>query len=316
MSDQSFSCTAGDFELVLARQGSGGIDLHRLVDRRARFDLATPGTLFTFTLKRGAKHSGIPEEERVLDSSAGWKNVAIQADPNGGLSLAWSQPLRGPEGLRVEAQVQPDPETNALRWQLHISSPGDGWALWRIVFPQVVFQKPGEHPALLLPGLSGQLVHDAWDTDYHHRANYSAGWVAPVPFTAIYGERTGLYWGIHDPLGSTREMIFDGDPQAHTLRLAFDHPIPGMGLAQTEYRLPGEVTWQLFRGDWFDATLIYKNWAGRHARWFPQVTGEGRGDTPLWLRELSVWVSGEVKTQDGRITAESLAPLKKLQEFF
>lgn len=70
------------------------------------------------------------------------------------------------------------------------------------------------------------------------------------------------------------------------------------------------------RGDWFDATLIYKNWVRQHARWFPQVTSEGRSDTPLWLRELSLWVSGDVKTQDGQITLESLSPLKKLQEFF
>lgn len=234
MREPLFTCTAGDLELVLAQQETGGIDLHRLVDRQARFDLVAPGSLFTLTLKRGGQDSSIPKEERVLNSSAGWKNVTIQTAPKGGLSLAWTQPVQGPQGLQVEAQVQPDSENHALHWQLQVSAPGEGWALWRVVFPQVVFQKPGEHPALLLPGLSGQLWQDAWDTDYHHRANYSTGWVAPVPFTAIYGEHSGLYWGIHDPLGSTREMVFDGDPQAHTLRLAFDHPIPGMGLRQTE----------------------------------------------------------------------------------
>ena len=282
-------------------------------DRRARFDLASPGSLFTHNIE-ARWHT--ERRASLWIHLPGWKNVTIQATPNRGLSLAWAQPVQGPEGLQVEVQVQPETENNALHWQLNLSAPGEGWALWRVVFPQAVFHKPGEHPSLLLPGLSGQLCHDAWDTDYHHRANYSAGWVAPVPFTAIYGEDTGLYWGIHDPMGSTREMAFDGDPQTHTLRLAFDHPIPGMGIPETEYSLPGKVIWQLFRGDWFDATLIYKNWVSQHARWFPQSTGEGRSDTPLWLRELSVWVSGDVKTHDGQITAESLVSTKKAAGIF
>ncbi len=316
MTESLITCTAGDLELALARRGPGGLDLQRLVDRRAGCDLAIPGSLFTVILKRVVEGCRAPGDELALDSSAGWNEVAVQAVPGGGLSLAWAHPAQGPQGLRVEAQVQPDAENHALRWQLHASAPGKGWALWRVVFPQAVFHKPGEAPVLLLPSLSGLLHRTAWDTDFHRRLFYPNGWMTPVQFTALYGERGGLYWGIHDPLGSTHEMAIDSDPQAQTLRLALDHPVPGMGLVETEYRLPGEVVWRLLRGDWFDAALIYKNWARQHARWFPQGSPDGRADTPLWLRELSVWVNGEVKTRDGRITPESLAPLKALQQFF
>ena len=47
--------------------------------------------------------------------------------------------------------------------------------------------------------------------------------------------------------------------------------------------------WQLLHGDWFDAAVIYRDWVRRCARWYPRLGPEGRGDTPLWMRELSAW---------------------------
>jgi len=41
-------------------------------------------------------------------------------------------------------------------------------------------------------------------------------------------------------------------------------------------------------GIW-DAAMIYRDWLRGEARWFPKLAGEGRGDPPLWMRELPVW---------------------------
>ena len=38
-----------------------------------------------------------------------------------------------------------------------------------------------------------------------------------------------------------------------------------------------------------DAAMIYRDSLRAEARWFPKLPGEGRGDAPLWMRELPVW---------------------------
>jgi hypothetical protein len=63
-----------------------------------------------------------------------------------------------------------------------------------------------------------------------------------------------------------------------------------MGKPGNPFQLSGEAVWQLLRGDWFDAAIIYRDWVRKQAKWFPTLTTEGRADTPQWMRQLPVWV--------------------------
>jgi hypothetical protein len=47
-----------------------------------------------------------------------------------------------------------------------------------------------------------------------------------------------------------------------------------------------------YRGDWFDAAIMYRDWVRREASWYPRtkISTEGRTDTPLWMKELAVWI--------------------------
>jgi hypothetical protein len=58
------------------------------------------------------------------------------------------------------------------------------------------------------------------------------------------------------------------------------------------FQLCGEAVWQLLRGDWFDASVTYRDWVRREAKWFPKLGPDGRDDTPPWMRGLSVWALG------------------------
>jgi hypothetical protein len=46
------------------------------------------------------------------------------------------------------------------------------------------------------------------------------------------------------------------------------------------------------RGDWFDASVIYRDWVEKEAMWWPDLGSEGRPDTPMWMRELPAWALG------------------------
>ncbi len=132
-------------------------------------------------------------------------------------------------------------------------------------------------------------------------------------------EPTGIYVGVHDPNGSAKEVVVKSEPQMKRVILAFEHPVPNMGAGGIWFSLggrrektpmegneqitEGEVVWQLLRGDWFDAAMIYRYWVRKEAKWFPDGTrdkghgtrGLGQGtriDMPLWIRELCVWAVG------------------------
>jgi hypothetical protein len=115
-----------------------------------------------------------------------------------------------------------------------------------------------------------------------------------MQFLAAYREdrQSGLYLAVHDPWGSTKDLQCESHPQDGTVTLRYEHPVPEMGLPENRFELSGSAVWQLLRGDWFDAAVTYRDWVRREARWYPQLTAEGRSDSPLWLRELSAWGLG------------------------
>ena len=47
------------------------------------------------------------------------------------------------------------------------------------------------------------------------------------------------------------------------MTLAFEHPAANMGVGGNGFELSGEAVWQLLRGDWFDAAVIYRDWVRR-----------------------------------------------------
>jgi hypothetical protein len=65
-----------------------------------------------------------------------------------------------------------------------------------------------------------------------------------------------------------------------------------MGEPGNGFVLPGTAVWQLLRGDWFDASVIYRSWVRKEARWYPKLSADGRADTPSWMRELPAWGLG------------------------
>ena len=165
------------------------------------------------------------------------------------------------------------------------------WTLWRVVFPQVSIADLG-------PLGGGLRAQGAWRGSARGLAamhtgttgTYPSGWCS-MPILAVYDEnrRTGLSLAIHDPWGSTKDLLAESHPKEGTLTLAVDHPVPDMGQPANRFELSGEAEWRLLRGDWFDAAVAYRQWVRKEAKWYPRLAPEGRTDTPRWMRELSVW---------------------------
>jgi hypothetical protein len=133
-----------------------------------------------------------------------------------------------------------------------------------------------------------------------------------MQFMAAYresGPPAGLYFALHDPWGGTKDLALKSDPTTRTVRMSFDLPAADLGRPGNDFALEGEAVWQLLRGDWFDAAMIYKRWAQREAKWWPRLGRGGRTDTPRWMHDLNVWA------MTGGAPGDCVPPVKKFREF-
>lgn len=299
--------TAGDLGLLLEEKDSG-LQVLVLTDRVRDTALlaARPLPLFRLTLRRAA--SG---EEVSVTADEGWHEVLrSRPDPAGPLVLTWRKPVdMRLAGLTVTARVRPDDGASALHWSLAVEGTGPEWSVWRVVFPQVAVADLGPEGRVLYPQGAGIVHVDPWRKPLDYKGTYPSGWTA-MPFLAVYEpvRRTGLYVGVHDPKGGTKDIAVRGGAEGR-LVLAFDHPAADMGKASNRWALPGETVWRLLRGDWYDAALVYRDWVRREAGWYPKLGPKGRTDTPLWLRELPAWALS------GGTREECVGPVKEFAKF-
>ncbi|MFI5379025.1 MAG: DUF6259 domain-containing protein [Tepidisphaerales bacterium] len=283
--------SAGDLGLILER-AQAGIRVLSLFDSANDLKLvpARPEPLFAVTLRRAGE-----EEKVTLTADEGWKEVEIAETPKAeGIVLRWQKPADTRLGdLRVVAHVIPDAKAESLRWTLAVENPPPPWGVWRVVFPQVAVADLGPRGAVFFPKAAGQVERGVWQRPFRFSGTYPSGWTS-MQFMAAYDDarQTGLYVAAHDPWGSTKDLRVESRPSEGAVVLAVDHPVPDMGTAGNRFELSGEAVWHLQRGDWFDASITYRDWVRKEAKWYPKLTSKGREDTPLWMRELSVWALG------------------------
>lgn len=289
---------------TLITQTEGGYRLAAMEDTaRNRPLLASEGVpLFSVTLRHA--ETG---REVVLSADAGWESVEA-ASP---LTLRWSRPAATELGdLAVALRGTAVPETSRVAWHLEVGGQASPWSLIRVVFPQVALAQPLHAARLFFPRGPGEVAALAGQAGFSYGGRYPNGWTS-MPYFALYDDAGsgGLYLGMHDPLGSTKELRASLRPADGAVALAFEHPVPDMGRPGNRFELPGEAVFQLFRGDWFDAARIYRDWVRREARWFPPLGPDGRSDTPLAMRELCVW------GLSNGTAAEVVPGMKRLREY-
>ncbi len=305
------SLSAGDLRLLV--DGSGeGIRLTSLADAATKIELLPPrpAPLFTLTLREG--QAG---QETRLDADAGWTRVGIASPGDKELQLQWTT-AKAPHlsGIQVTATATADDRAHAIRWHLEVQNANKRWGVWRVVFPQTAIADLGDGGCVFVPRGPGETQRGLWRRAFQFRDSYPGAWMT-MQFMAAYdrARKTGLYVGLHDPSGSTKDLAVESRPAEKSVLFQFDVPAPDMGRPGIGMRTEGEAVWQLNRGDWFDAATIYRDWVRRQAGWYPKLGPEGRPDTVPEMRTLSVWALGGADPwpSGGPPSAERLGEVKQ-----
>ncbi len=289
--------TAGDLGLIIERI-DGGIRLLSLFDSAAgqEFMVPSPLPLFALSLRETEK-----KQDVRLAADAGWEKVEVVAGkPGEDVEIRWQRPRQqGLDDLRVTVRATADRQAGAIRWRLKVDNGSKTCSVRRVVFPQIALAEPGPQAEVFFPRAPGEVQRGLWQRPFRYAGTYPNGWTSMQLLAAYDRSRnTGLYFALHDPKSSTKDITLQSRPPQGSVVLSFDHPAENMDTAGNDFTLSGEAVWQLLRGDWFDAAEIYGDWVRGHARWFPQLSDEGRGDTPMWMRELPVWVMTSGRPKD------------------
>ena len=236
------------------------------------------------------------QQERALltDAGSSWDQVSILQRP-GYLRVTLCDPENGRiPGISVIAEAFLDAAQSKIQWKMKIVNRSDRWSVTNVTYPQCLVQ--GYDLAYTSVG-SGALLPAFNTRSYTFRGKYPTGVKVNMPFAALYAPvpmdapeetRNGFYWGVHDPDGTPKFLNMTGAPQSLCTLLSAEVTPTYPRHPGNSFTLPGMMVWQLFRGDWFDATEIYREFVFREAKWLSPL--RGRADTPQWLRNTPVWI--------------------------
>lgn len=298
---------AGDCALAL-REVPGGVRIESLFDLARSVELCATNPAPLFTLVVRASNS---TNESRIEADRGWSRTRVGRGA-GGIEARWIEPTDPAfAGLEVTATATADAARSAWHWQFRVDQKMPNCTVLRALFPQVAVADLGPDGGVLFPRGPGEYQTNLWRRPFQYRGSYPGGWCAMQLLAAYTAtpQPAGLYCAVHDPWGSTKNLEVRSDPENAAVLLRFEHPAPNLGLAGNGFQLSGEAVWQLLRGDWFDAAMIYKDWARREARWWPRGRHGRTPSTPAWFRNLNAWA------QTGGAPADCVSNVLAFQKY-
>ena len=189
-----------------------------------------------------------------------------------------------PGSVDVVATVLLRPGHGPAEWRIRVDNRSKTWGLWEVHYPLLASVCPrGEGDALLPRGnWGGQLLRN-------HRGSWTGSYPSggcPVQFMAFQRGQAGLYLGAHDDAARAKKLQVTVQQDATVATSAEDMGVPG-----SDQAAPFPVVVAAYRGDWWGAARIYRQWAA-HQAWTQKGWIADRDDIPLRLKELGLWMLG------------------------
>jgi hypothetical protein len=218
--------------------------------------------------------------EVSIDSISGWKSVEL------GKEIIFSNPKDSslPKRLKVIATI--NQTLTKSKWDLEVKGVGFNHSIVDIDIPSLRFKKL-PFSKFLIPKYTGKLI-DVENDDIKRDMLYPCGWTSTMQYLAYYNHNAGVYIGNHDPYASTKRFIIKKDN--NIIEYSTKITPPNKTLPNNNFKLSGSFELDSFNGDWYDASLIYKSWASKEAKYWPKMTKK-RIKSQHKLGEVALWAS-------------------------
>ena len=188
-----------------------------------------------------------------------------------------------------------------LEYSHKAASQKEGQTLHSVLYPKCSLRQLGDNDALVTPEGSG-VVHEKPCVNNTRYSCYYPRAYCSMQFCSYYDEAGGVYIATQDPWARRKDMLFIGSPGRMDGSIAWRVPYDAPG-QPNDFDTGTPAVLELFRGDWYDAGLIYKaDVAAMKADWWipelPKTTS--RKD----IMENCIWVNA---TYTGQIPDELFA---------
>lgn len=298
---EAWTIENADLKAELSRtanpDGSQSLTLCAAADARTGFLFSqTPQELFSLVVEQTETRSS-----SRLTSRSSWRSITREVTPDGEV-LTFADPIEFPAApnLKVRVTLNPaekinaGPETSripAFGFHLSVATGTPDVRPMTASVGALLVSNSGPSMMGLHPGGCGTLVPAPASSGTSISAAYpSLG--AVMPWLAVWDpeRQTGLYFANLDASGAAKTIRMMNSAESGRALLEVSQPLPldpqNYG---AEVEFAGTLVWQRLTGDWYDASVRYRDWVRRNANWFPKMGPEGRASTPLWMKKLCVW---------------------------
>ena len=260
----SSNCYSVDFEIG---QQSAYISNGRFFDIEI-----TRSPIFSATLERISD-----KQEFVIDSFGNFECVTHNDE---------CTVFINPEGFgEITFIIEHKNDANGISWHTEIRNSSEEYSVISVNYPVPVVKAPSFN--MFFPSCSGRVIKDVGNVGFKIKDTYPHHY-SSMQYFAYYGNTGGIYLGIHDEDACMKYFEVNAEDGKSDLTVLF-HAI-GAGKPKNCFSLGGYIRWEAFSGDWFDATAIYREFVQNHAKWLPEITLEGRPDTPYKFKEIPYWI--------------------------
>jgi len=195
--------------------------------------------------------------------------------------------------LSVLVMVFVSDEDNYLKWTINVENRSTKRGLWDVDFPRIESIVPAgdaQKSALLIPGPHGMAVENPFRIDRTFKGVYPGPFsFAPMQFSAVYGPARGLYLAAYDGRMFIKEFYHICSKQKGAVTYCLRNLPPNRGEVGVDYEMPYDFVMTTFKGDWFDACRLYRQWAIKQV-WCSRGTVYQRADIPEWYKRIGFWM--------------------------
>ena len=195
------------------------------------------------------------------------------------VKLSW----RGKGAFTLEARVRLDEEKPLSYWSVEMKD-YDGAKVKELVFPYLTNIKAFTNEEIALSNWTGRLYKNI--RKYRKSLAQLKQNRPTMQLTAIYGEEpSGLYIATNDKESYGKAFSFDFRDNLTDYQMI---NILAMGAENSYYKPTYDFILGTLHGNWYDAALIYREWA-----WQQEWVKNNRlhsGKMNKWLPETDIWV--------------------------
>ena len=220
-----------------------------------------------------------------------WRREGDDAEST--LHLEWKglDVRENKDALDVEVTVRLRAGDPFSYWRIHVRNRSTRYGIERVRFPVLPLAPIGaaKDNVFIHPTGRGCLVEDPFGQATGFGRHYnSRGAFYPhnfnMQFQALYNQEsgTGIFVATRDPAPNLINIQIANTPSEIAWRPG--HFPPNITFSAEDYALPYDVVAGPFRGDWFDACTMYREWAVKQS-WCRKGPLSKRADVPTWYKE-------------------------------